>query len=185
MAEEEVDEDLDLGEEQQGGSKKKLIIIAGAAVLVLLLGGGAAWFFMSGDEEAAPESAETEQADGDEKDTDADKDGGKEQGPALYRSLDPVFVVNLPPDSGAKMMQIGVNLMMRSPKLLEFVKLNDPMIRHQLLNLFSVQDAKALRKRSGKEKLQGEALEAIQKIVKEQGGPGKVEAVYFTSFVMQ
>ncbi|MCP3671177.1 MAG: flagellar biosynthesis protein FliL [Gammaproteobacteria bacterium] len=187
MAEEEVDEDLDLGEEQQGGSKKKLIIIVGAAVLVLLLGGGAAWFFMSGDEESAPESAETEQTDGDEEDADADKEKEdvKEQGPALYQSLDPVFVVNLPPGTGAKMMQISVNLMMRSPELLEFIKLNDPMIRHQLLNLFSTQDATALRKRSGKEKLQSEVLAAVQKIVDEQGGPGKVEAVYFTSFVMQ
>ncbi len=185
MAEEREDEDLDLGEEQQGGSKKKLIIIIGAAVLVLLLGGGVAWFFISGDEEAAPESAETEQTEGDKKDADADKGDAKEQGPALYHSMNPVFVANLPPGTGAKMLQIGIDLMMRDPELLEFIKLNDPMIRHQLLNLFSIQDATALRKRNGKEKLQSQALEAIQKIIKEQGGPGKVGAVYFTSFVMQ
>ena len=178
MAEEKLDEDLDLGEEQQGGSKKKLIIIIAAAVLVLLLGGGAAWFFMSGDEEAATESTETEQADG-------DKVSAEETGPALYYTMDPVFVANLPPGGGAKMLQIGVDVMMRKPELLDFIKLNDPMIRHQLLNLFSTQDAKALRKRNGKEKLQAEALETIQKIIKEQGGPGKLEAVYFTSFVMQ
>jgi len=185
MAEEKLEEDLDLGEEQQGGSKKKLIIIIAAAVLVLLLGGGAAWFFMSGDEEAATESTETEQADGEKKDSDGDKGSTKESGPALYHTMDPVFVANLPPDGGAKMLQIGVDVMMRKPELLDFIKLNDPMIRHQLLNLFSTQDAKALRKRNGKEKLQAEALETIQKIIKEQGGPGKLEAVYFTSFVMQ
>ena len=185
MAEEQMEEELDLGEENQGGSKKKLIIIIGAAVLVLLLGGGAAWFFMSGDEEGASESAETEQTDGDKKDSSEGKDSAEEKGPAMYHSMDPVFVANLPPGTGAKMLQVGVDLMMRNPELLEFIKLNDPMIRHQLLNLFSTQDAKALRKRDGKEKLQSEALETIQKIVKEQGGPGKVEAVYFTSFVMQ
>jgi len=180
MAEEKLEEDLDLGEEKQGASKKKLIIIIGATVLVLLLGAGAAWFFMSGDDEADVKSAETEQTDSEGKGTD-----GGEKGPAMYHSMAPVFVANLPPGSGAKMLQVGVDLMMRDPELLEFIKLNDPMIRHQLLNLFSTQDAKALRKRNGKEKLQAAALETIQKIVKDQDGPGKLEAVYFTSFVMQ
>lgn len=183
MADEKMEENLDLGEEQ-GGSKKKLIIIIGAAVMVLLLGGGAAWFFMSGDDEAA-ESAETEQTDGDKKESKDSGDGAAEQGPALYHSLDPVFVANLPPGGGAKMLQVGIDLMLRNPELLEFIKLNDPMIRHRLLNLLSTQDAKILRKRDGKEKLQAEALDAIQKIIQEQGGPGKVEAIYFTSFVMQ
>ncbi len=180
MAEEKLEEDLDLGEENQGASKKKLIIIIGAVVLVLLLGGGAAWFFMSGDDEAATDSAGTEQTDSGDKGKDEE-----EKGPAMYHSMAPVFVANLPPGSSAKMLQVGVDLMMRDPELLEFIKLNDPMIRHQLLNLFSTQDAKALRKRNGKEKLQAEALETIQKIVKDQDGPGKLEAVYFTSFVMQ
>jgi flagellar protein FliL len=185
MAEKQAEEDLDLGEEKPGASKGKLMIIIGAAVLVLALGGGAAWFFMSGDEEAGAETAESEQADGDKKDAEEEKEEEKEKGPAMYHSLSPVFVANLPPGSGAKMLQVGVDVMMRSPELLDFIKLNDPMIRHKLLDLFSTQDAKALRKRDGKEKLQAEALEMIQKIVKEQDGPGKVEALYFTSFVMQ
>ncbi len=180
MAEEELEEDLDLGEEKEGGSKKKLIIIGGAVLLVLILAGGGAWFFLSGDD-AAPATAETEATEGDS--NKADKE--TEKGPAMYYSLKPLFVVNLPQDQSAKMMQIGVDLMVRSPELLEFIQTNDPMIRHQLLNLFSTQDASSLRKRSGKEKLQGEVKATIQKIVTDQGGPGEVEAVYFTSFVMQ
>lgn len=180
MAEEELEEDLDLGEEKEGGSKKKLIIIGGAALLVLILAGGGAWFFLSGDD-ATPETAETEQSEGENKKADEDV----EKGPAMYHNLKPLFVVNLPKDSGAKMMQIGVDVMVRSPELLEFIQTNDPMIRHQLLNLFSTQDASSLRKRSGKEKLQEEVKAAIQKIVTDQGGPGEIEAVYFTSFVMQ
>jgi flagellar protein FliL len=177
MAEEELEEDLDLGEEKEGGSKKKLIIIGGAVLLVLILAGGGAWFFLSGDD-AAPETAESE---GDSKKADE----ATEKGPAMYYSLKPLFVVNLPQDKSAKMMQIGVDLMVRSPELLEFIQANDPVIRHQLLNLFSTQDASSLRKRSGKEKLQEEVKTTIQKIVTDMGGPGEVEAVYFTSFVMQ
>jgi flagellar FliL protein len=182
MAEEELEEDLDLGEEKEGGSKKKLIIIGGAVLLVLVLAGGGAWFFLSGDDASAPETSETEGAGGDEK---SDGEGAEEKGPAMYHSLKPVFVVNLPPGSGAKMMQIGLDVMVRSPELLEFIKTSDPMIRHQLLNLFSTQDANALRKRAGKEKLQEEVKSVIQQIVKDQGGPGEIEAVYFTNFVMQ
>jgi flagellar protein FliL len=179
MAEEELEEDLDLGEEKEGGSKKKLIIIGGAVLLVLILGGAGAWFFLSGDDAAAPETAQTEEDGGEQKDADAAK------GPAMYHSLAPVFVVNLPPGTGAKMMQVGIDVMVRSPELLEIIKTNDPMVRHQLLNLFSSQDASSLRKRSGKEKLQAEVKAAIQKIVTDQGGSGDIEAVYFTSFVLQ
>ncbi len=182
MAEEEqLEEDLDLGEEKEGSSKKKLIIIGAAALLAVILIGAGAWWFFSGDDGGAPEAAQTEEADGASKEV----ENAKAKGPALYLSLTPVFVVNLPPDSEAKMMQVGVDVMVRNPELLSFIKANDPMIRHQLLNLFSTQDAKKLRKRSGKEKLQEETKDRIQKIVKDQGGPGEVEAVYFTSFVMQ
>ncbi len=182
MAEEEqLEEDLDLGEEKEGGSKKKLIIIGGAALLVVILAGAGAWWFLSGDDGSAPEAAQTEETD----DTSKEVESAKAKGPAMYLSLSPVFVVNLPPDSGARMMQVGVDVMVRNQELLNFIKTNDPMIRNQLLNLFSTQDANKLRKRSGKEKLQEETKEAIQKIVKDQGGPGEIEAVYFTSFVMQ
>ncbi len=176
MADERLDENLDLGIEQEGGSKKKLIIIITAAVLVLVLGGAAAWFFLSGDGDGtdvdASEDKRTQQAD-------------EEKLPPLYHTLQPVFVVNLPPGGDAKMLQIGVNIMVRQPELLDFLKLNDPMIRHQLLNIFSVQESAALRDRAGKEKLQAEVLAELQRIVKTNGGTGKIEGVYFSSFVMQ
>ncbi len=174
MVEERLDEDLDLGIEQEGGSKKKLIIIIAAAVLLLLLLGGAAWLLLSGDEEDA-DGAEAEQ----------EQQAVEEKLPPLYHTMQPVFVVNLPPGSDAKMLQIGVNIMVRQPELIEFLKLNDPMIRHQLLSIFSVQDSAALRDRAGKEKLQAEVLAELQRIVSENGGTGEVEGVYFSSFVMQ
>jgi len=185
MADENQEEDLDLGIEEEGGSKKKLIIIIAAAVLLLVLGGGAALWFLSGDEESQDaESAETAQSESKE-DGKGEADTDTSDLPAIYYSLDPVFVANLPPGGGAKMLQVGVNLRLRSPELLEFIKLNDPMIRHRLLNLFSVQEAAKLRDRAGKVKLQAEVLAEVAKIIEEQGGPGNVEAVFFISFVMQ
>jgi flagellar FliL protein len=173
MADEKLDEDLDLGIESQGGSKKKLIIIGAAAgLLLLLLGAGVAWFFMGGDENT-PEGGDAEEV------------VEEEKLPAVYHPLDPVFVVNMPPGGNAKMLQVGVQIMTRIPEVVDFVKHNDPMVRHTLLSLFGSQDDARLRDRKGKEELQEEVLSALNKIVKDQEGPGEIEAVYFTAFVMQ
>ncbi|MCW8891162.1 MAG: flagellar basal body-associated FliL family protein [Sedimenticola sp.] len=165
------DEDLDLGAENGGGSKKKLIIIIAGVVLLLMVGGGAAFFLLGGDEEGA-EGADTEEV-------------VEEVLPAIYHPLDPVFVVNLPPGGKARMLQLGVQVMARDPAVVEFIKGNDPMLRHNLLSLFGSQQDAALRDSKGKEKLQSEVLATINKIITEQKGPGEIEAVFFTSFVMQ
>nr|WP_305792831.1 flagellar basal body-associated FliL family protein [Sedimenticola hydrogenitrophicus] len=159
-----------MGAENSGGSKKKLIIIIAGVVLLLVIGLGVGWFFIGGDEESTDEAA---------------AEVVEEQRPALYHPLNPVFVVNLPPGGKAKMLQIGVQVMARDPALIEFIKYNDPMVRHNLLSLFGNQQDAVLRDRKGKEKLQAEAFNTINQILKDQKGPGEIEAVFFTSFVMQ
>lgn len=172
MAEEQAAEELDLGEEKSG--KSKLIIII-AIVAVLLIGGGAAaYFLLMGDDEAVDEDAVTsEQA----------EEAEVEQAPAQYLELKPPFVVNLP--GRPSLLQIGVSVRVRSDEMAEFIKHNDPMIRHNLLNLLSAADAKALKGRETKESLQAEMLKELNRVVTELQGPGEVEALYFTSFVMQ
>lgn len=164
------DEDLDLGAEHVGFSKTKLLIISAGVVLLLAIGLGVGWFLMDGEEGTAQEGVE---------------EAVKEQLPAIYHPLNPVFVVNLPPGGKARMLQVGVQVMARDPALIEFLKHNDPMIRHNLLSLFGNQRDAALRDRKGKEKLQAEVRKTINGILKEQNGGGEIEAVYFTSFVMQ
>lgn len=177
MAEPTFDDELDLGIEKSPGSSKKLVVII-AAVVLLALGGMAAWLLLSGGEnDGQGSAAAVEQG--------AAQQAGGERLPPIYHSLDPVFVVNLPPGGDAKMLQVGVDVLVRSEKLEAFLKHNDPMIRNQLLNLFSSQNSVQLRQRSGKEQLQAKVLAELRKIVKSQGGTGEVEAVYFTSFVMQ
>jgi len=169
------DEDLDLGVEKEGVPWKKVIIIGAAVLLLLGVGGGVAWFFLAPGDDAAPASEEQAEAAAVE----------EQKGPAIYHALNPVFVVNLPPGGRAKMLQVGVEVRVRSPELVEFLKHNDPMVRHNLLTIFSTRKSEVLRDRVGKEKLQADVLGALQGIIEEQGGPGEVEAVYFTSFVMQ
>lgn len=166
---EQQDEDLDLGEENSAGSKKKLIILVGGIVLLLAVGLGVGLMFLGGDEEATEEEEAVAEA----------------PLPALYHPLDPVFVVNLPPGGKAKMLQVGVQVMARDPALIDFIKHNDPMLRHNLLSLFGNKKDSLLRDRKGKEKLQQEVFDTINGILQEQNGPGQIEAVFFTSFVMQ
>lgn len=173
MADEQAAEELDLGEEKSG--KSKLIIII-AIVTVLLIGGGvAAYFLLMGDDEAIDEedSASSEQA----------AETEEPLSPAQYIELKPPFVVNLP--GRPSLLQIGVSVRVRSDEMVEFIKHNDPMIRHNLLNLLSGADAKALKARETKESLQREMLKELNRVVTELAGPGEVEVLYFTSFVMQ
>lgn len=172
MADKKVDENLDLGEEKAQGSKKMIIMIALGGVLLLLAGVGISYFLFAGggDEPVEGEEEVVEEA---------------APMPAIYHALEPVFVVNLPPGSKAKMLQMGVQVMSRDQTVIDLVKSNDPMVRHTLLNLFGGQESGKLQGREGKEALQIEVLKSLNKIVKEQEGTGEVEAVFFTSFVMQ
>jgi flagellar FliL protein len=73
----------------------------------------------------------------------------------------------------------------RAEGLADFVTHNDPMIRHNLLNLLSTVDANELKQRAAKEALQQKMLDELNRILKELKAPGEIEALYFTSFVMQ
>ncbi len=181
MAEKEMlDEELDLGAEKKKAPIKKIIILVLAGLLAVGIGSGATWWAMSSDKKVQTADDEVEA-----EEEDVEEEEEEPLGPPLYHALEPAFVVNLPPGGKTKMMQIQVQLMTRKPEMLEFLKHNDPMIRHSLLALFSVQNADNLREREGKEKLQQEVLVEVQKVADAENSPGEVEAVYFTGFVMQ
>jgi flagellar FliL protein len=161
--------DKDKAEAKPKG-KGKLLIIIGAAV-VLLGGGAGAFFFMKG---------------GDKKETAAETKKEAVKLPSLYVPLDPPFVVNFDAGQGARFLQITVQLMTRKPEMVEFVKAHDPVIRNDLLLLFGNQKVEEVASREGKEKLREGALEAVRKIIGSEGGKAEeIEALYFTSFVMQ
>lgn len=152
--------------EAKGGSKKKLMVIGAAALAVV--GGGAAFFLTRGGEaKEAEHKAEVKL-------------------PAQYVAMDPPFVVNFDAGSAAKFLQVTVQMMTRDHETAEFIKSHDPVIRNDLLLMFGAQKVEEVGTREGKEKLRQDALEAVRAIVRNEGGePEKLEAVYFTSFVMQ
>ena len=63
---------------------------------------------------------------------------------------------------------------------------NDPRIRNDLLLILGNQSYETVSKLEGKEELRKRCLESVRAVVAESGGEGPaVEALYFTSFVMQ
>ena len=148
--------------------KGKLLLIA--ALVVLAAGGAGGYFMMKGGKGKAGETTTAE---------------ATRSKPAVYLQLDPAFVVNFQDENALRFLQVGVNVMSHDPDAIAAVKEADPEIRNALLMLFSAQDVKTLSDVKGKQKLQASALAEVQRILKEKIGRPGVDAVYFTSFIMQ
>jgi flagellar FliL protein len=145
---------------------KKTLLIAGVAALAVA-GGGAA-FFLRGEDSATHAEKEVPKA------------------PAQYVALDPPFVVNFDAGAGARFLQVTVQLMTRDLAMADFIKSHDPVIRNDLLLLLGNQRVEDVSSREAKEQLRLASLEVVRQIIRSEGeDPQKLEAVYFTSFVMQ
>ena len=161
-------DDKDIAEQAQGGGRKKLIIIIAAVLVLLLAAGGAAYFLLVADDgEAVAEEEEVEKPD------------------PLYLKLDPAFVANLPPGGSVKVLQISIEVMTRTPTVIETLEANEPMVRHHVLNLLEQQQAADLMTLEGREALQQAILDLLTEKLNSLKEPGAVEGVFFTQFVMQ
>ena len=103
----------------------------------------------------------------------------------LYLPLDPAFVVNFRDDESLRYLQVGVTLMSHDPDAITAAKNADPVIRDALVSLFSSKDYSIISDAAGRQKLQEQALAAVRKIVQARLDRPGIEALYFTSFVMQ
>lgn len=150
--------------------KKKLLLIIIAAAVVLG-GGAAAFLLLKGGQKPGAGAAEAEPV---------------HKAPAQFVALDPPFVVNFEAGASARFLQIAVQLMSRDPLMVEFLKTHEPVIRNDLLLLFGNKTVDQVSSQEAKEGLRQAALEKIRAIISAEGEkPEALEAVYFTSFVMQ
>jgi flagellar FliL protein len=190
---------------------KKVLIIAAAVLALVVAGVGGAMLFTDLFGTSAPVKKaakknvegedEGEAKEADAKDTDAKEDEkDKPEGdaepedetnpdgtpkPAVYTDFEQPFVVNFQDEGQLRYLQITVAVMSKNPKVVENLKRHMPLIRNNLVMLFSGQSREGLISREGKEKIRKEAEAEVQKILKEQTGAAGVKALYFTSFVMQ
>jgi flagellar protein FliL len=169
MAQNEQVSEAPVSNAKKGSSK--MVMVMGVAVLAMA--GVCAYVLMGargaqGATAAAPEEAKAVMS-------------KQEQ----YLPMDPPFVVNFRDDQSMRFLQVGVSLMSHDAAALAAAKDADPVIRNALVMLFSSQDYTILSDAAGKQKLQAQALAAVRKIVGERLGRPGIEALYFTSFVMQ
>jgi len=193
----------------KSGIKKILVIAIGALALVGVSIGGTllvgntfgkhddtakkvAKKKVADDPDADPDAAKDEQG-GDAAAGDGDKaaagdantnDDGTPQ-VATYLDFDQPFVVNFQDEGQLRYLQITISVMATDPKVVDAVKHHMPLIRNNLVMLFSGQTRETIISREGKEKIRADAQAEVQRILKEQTGNTGIKALYFTSFVMQ
>jgi flagellar FliL protein len=155
------------------GSKLPWILVA---VAVLAAGGVGAWFALR------PKQADNSAS----ADTSKPATTTAPRAAPIYYKFDPAFVVNFGGEGSARYFQVTVEAMSRNQAVLDVLKNNEPAVRNDLVLLYSSQDNATLLSVEGKEKLRAATLDAIRKVLDEEGADGKlVEQVYFTSFVIQ
>jgi flagellar FliL protein len=161
-----------------GGNNKMMFIVIGAMFFLLVAGMGGMFFVLQG-KSAAKETPAAEPVKG-------KKEPAKNKGTALYVSFEPPFVVNFAADSPVRFLQVSLQVMTRDAAMEHLMKENDPAVRNGILTLLSMQKYEDLATAEGKETLRTKALDSVRAVIKEEGGEAnKIEAVYFTSFVMQ
>jgi len=189
-----ADEEKDGDDKNAKGSLLTKILLFGIlplmTVIVLVVG---TLFFagvLSGGGDDATDTV-AEDSEGDHGDEGSDEDGAEDGGeegeslPAIYLPIDPAFVVNFASQGKARFLQVTVEVMTRDPVMPDQIKLHMPVIRNNLMLLLSSQSYDGVSTLEGKETLREEALEVVQQILEEETDDPGIEAVYFTSFVMQ
>jgi len=167
----EKQDDVEVVEEASGGKSKKMIIII-AVVALALIGGGAAMFLGGGDE---PIAEETEEAAAPVK-----------QSP-IYFSVEKPLIVNFKEQSKGAVRYLSVKLkvMARDQATIDAFNLHTPAIQHELLMLLLGQKYDELSTTTGTKALQQQTLATINEVLKAEEHDGELEAVYFTSLIMQ
>lgn len=190
--EDEQLEDTEETEEAEGSGKKgnatmKIVLIVNAVLLVIGISVGITYFLMSEDEPIATQQAVDtevlEEPEVVEEEAVVEKKPGT--GKHIYVPLKPAFVVNFENPEQVSLLQVDVQLMTYDPAVEKAINTHMPRIRNELLLLFGGKQYHEINTREGKRKLSQDAIMEIQRVLQEEGEPSSVEALYFTSFVMQ
>ena len=157
-----------------GGGNTKLVIIialstviscAAAVGITLALAGGGG----GGDEEVVEGEA-------------AEKEAPPE---SFYIDLEPEFVINFQDKNNRpKFLKAEMSVVTNDEEVEEQVAKHMPAIRNNLVLLLSRQYYEDLVPHEGKEKLRGEALAEVQRVLEERIGDTGVSELYFSNFVM-
>ncbi|MFJ3009371.1 flagellar basal body-associated protein FliL, partial [Pseudomonas fluorescens] len=129
------------------GKLKMIILIVVALLLAIGVSVGATWYFMHSAQSkpaAAAEAAPT----------------GKQ--PAIFEPMAPAFVANYNQNGRQRYMQVSITMLARNQADLDALKVHMPVIRNNLVMLFSGQDFATLATPVGQEMLRQKATASVQ-----------------------
>lgn len=156
------------------GKLKLIILIVLGLLLAVGLSVGGTFYFMSRDG-SEPKSADA-----------AEAEAMPQRQAAIYEVLAPAFVVNFNNSGGRqRYMQVSVALMSRDQAALDGLKEHMPLLRNQLVMLFSSQEFASLTTPVGQEMLRQQATASVQELAQKELGKLAIEQVLFTNFVLQ
>ena len=186
------DDDLDLATEGDKKNilaslldKKTLLMIGGGVLLIALSIGGTLMLSGGNSGDGAEMADEDEEVVADKKSDKKKKKKGKGEKEPVYFSMVPAFVANFTDKTGVRYLQTSIDILVTDALVIDDIKKHNPLIRNNLLLLIGSQTTDVITTREGKQRLRNDILKEIQKIMKEKTGEPGVEAVYFTSFVVQ
>ena len=151
------------------GKIKLIIVIVVALLLAIGLSVGATWFIMHKSEPAPA----------------ADPAASNVKPAAIYEALAPAFVVNFNQNGRQRYMQVSITLQGRDQADLDALKAHMPVIRNNLVMLFSGQDFATLATPVGQEMLRQKATASVQEVAQKELGKVVIEQLLFTNFVLQ
>lgn len=167
-----ADEDLDLDVKNSGKGIKLLLIIL--IVLVLIIGGVGGFLIFSGG---------SDETDADQADSKSEE--ASESSVTLYMRLGKPFTINFHESSKARFLQVEISIMTREQAVLGLIKKHMPIIQDDVINIIGSKSYEELNSQQGKNKLADEILKSMQAVIEAEFKKPGVEAVYFTSFIMQ
>lgn len=157
---------MEANKAKKGGGVMKLLM---GLIFAAAVGGGGGWYYFT--QMAPVEAAEAETA---------------KRAEPIYWSFEPAFVVNLPDGAYMRYLKVDLALMTRDVDLPAALEKHAPLLRNELLMLFSNAEYEKLLSAAGKESLRAEAISGLNARLVELGAAeGGIEDLYFTSFVMQ
>lgn len=174
MAKKEQTPPLPDGQAPGKGKLKLIIIIVLAFLLAVGASVGGTWFFLNKNAKPAAES-----------EAKSEEHGEPTRKQAVYEILAPSFVVNFNQNGRQRYLQVAVALMGRDQAQMDALREQMPLVRNQLVMLFSSQNFDNLVTPVGKEMLRQQATSSLQELAKKATGQLTVEQVLFTNFVLQ
>jgi flagellar FliL protein len=119
----------------------------------------------------------------------ANEEGGEKEdlNKVSYVALTPPFVGNYSLDGSPKLhvYKADVALRVTGAEAQKLVKQNEPLIRNQLVALFTQQTVESMGNVDAKEKLRQEALKQTQEVLTQETGKPVVEDLLFNNFIAQ